>query len=243
MQESMRKVRAIPKLFQGYASKNPKEEFWQQHLDLALQRATMGTFQKEKVLRHRLLGHLNEEELESRLRALGETDMIHWTPSFGKIFHAFFCPSKPLQAEIQLVERELNLLPAKYSALHCRVRHPKAVPKGTKVKGKYNDSPADKTGLPWEGQTRLFAIETATLALQTLTIKLLDNIIQQVCHDRSDIKKCRRLDPLFTVNRQEDGAASAKRGSTTRLLSLSCRSTKAIGISFSSFRVSLREGF
>jgi len=68
-------------------------------------------------------------------------------------------------------------------------------------------------------------------------IKLLDNIIQQVCHDRSDIKKCQGLDPLFTVNRQQDGAASAKRGSTKRLLSLSCRSTKAIGISFSSFLV------
>jgi len=74
-------------------------------------------------------------------------------------------------------------------------------------------------------------------------MKLVDDILQRVCDNDLETNKCRGLDPLFTVDWQEDGAASAKRGSTTWLLSLSCRSTKAIGISFSSFRVSLREGF
>jgi len=73
--------------------------------------------------------------------------------------------------------------------------------------------------------------------------KLFDNILQGVCHDRFGNKKCRELDPLFTDDWQQDEAPSAKIRSTSRLLSLSCRSTKAIGISFFIFRVNLREGF
>jgi len=34
------------------------------------------------------------------------------------------------------------------------------------VKGKNTNYPADKTGLPWEGSTRTFAVESATEALQ-----------------------------------------------------------------------------
>jgi len=74
-------------------------------------------------------------------------------------------------------------------------------------------------------------------------IKLLDNIIQQVCHDWLDIKKSHKLDALFTIHQQQDEAALVKFASSSWLLSLSCGSTKVIGISFSSFCVSLHEGF
>jgi len=53
-----------------------------------------------------------------------------------------------------------------YSAAHMRVRHPKATPKEIMVKGKNEEYPADKTGLPWEGETRQWAIETASRALR-----------------------------------------------------------------------------
>jgi hypothetical protein len=35
-----------------------------------------------------------------------------------------------------------------------------------RIKGKWDAHPADKTGLPWEGRTREFAVDTATDALQ-----------------------------------------------------------------------------
>jgi hypothetical protein len=47
---------------------------------------------------------------------------------------------------------------------HCRVRHPKAVI--GLVMGKDNTSPADKTGLPWDGETRQNAIETGVRAVR-----------------------------------------------------------------------------
>lgn len=161
----MRHVRMIPELFQDYDCERPEEEFWNNHLDQALLRATVGLFRREKILRHRLLGHINEVELESRLRALGETDLIHQTPSFGKIFHLFFTPSHAVQEDIDNAYQLLGVTPGEYSAVHCRVRHPKATPKEITVKGKNEDYPADKTGLPWEGYTRQFAIEVATRAL------------------------------------------------------------------------------
>jgi len=58
-----------------------------------------------------------------------------------------------------------------------------------------------------------------------------------------ETKKSRELDALFTIDQQQDEAALVKFASSSWLLSLSCRSTMAIGISFSSFRVSLCEGF
>ena len=164
--QEMKIVRAYPELFEGYASDRPDQDFWDDHLDKALERAIEGSFKDTKILRHRLLGHINEEELESRLKLLGETDMIHWTSSFGKIFHLFFRPSEPVQRELDQVHRTLNMVLGQYSAVHCRVRHPKATPKAVYIKGKHEDYPADKTGLPWEGETRLFAIETATHALR-----------------------------------------------------------------------------
>jgi len=71
----------------------------------------------------------------------------------------------------------------------------------------------------------------------------LTNIFQRVVMIQNEKKKCHELDALFTFDRQQDEAASAKIASSSWLLSLSCRSTKVIGISFLIFRVNLREGF
>jgi hypothetical protein len=170
--EGMRKARAIPDLFDGFASANPEKDFWSEHLDLSLQRATSGRFKSVKVLRHRILGHINEEELEARLKALGETDTIHWTPAFGKIFFAFFKLSDSIQQKLESVFKELDLRPKEYSAVHCRVRHPKATTQSMMLKGKNEDYPADKSGLPWEGKAKEFAIETATKAIKCIKARL-----------------------------------------------------------------------
>ena len=163
--QGLQKIRQeIKDLFQDYESANPTEEFWTKDFPLALQRAQSGAFASEKILRHRLLGHLHEHVLEERLAALGETDMIHNTATFGNIFRLFFRLAPPVQTTLDEIYRNLGLQVGAYSAVHCRVRHPKAVV--GLVKGKDENYPADKTGLPWDGETRENAIGTAVRALR-----------------------------------------------------------------------------
>jgi hypothetical protein len=164
--EGMKAGRTIPELFAGYEDAAPPAEFWRDHLDRALARATTGEYRSHRVLRHRLLGHLNEHDLEERLRELGETDMIHNTASFGLLFRLFFRPSPNVQVAVDRVYEQLQLRPQQFGAVHVRVRHPKATPKNVNVKGKNEDYPADKTGLPWTGATKAFAIAVATRAVQ-----------------------------------------------------------------------------
>lgn len=162
----MLSVRAIPRLFEGYDEERPEDDFWSNHLDEGLKRAITGELKDTKVLRHRFLGHLKEEILEERLRALGETDMIHSTQTFGNIFRAFFKPSKEVEEELNQVYRDLGITPGHYTAVHCRVRHPKATVHGVIVRGKNANYPADKSGLPWYGETKDFAVAVGTHAIQ-----------------------------------------------------------------------------
>jgi hypothetical protein len=92
--------------------------------------------------------------------------MIHSTTSFGKIFRVFFRPSEGVEAQLNEAYQELNITPGQYTAVHCRVRHPKATAHGVVVKGKNANYPADKTGLPWAGETKDFAVNMATHAIQ-----------------------------------------------------------------------------
>jgi hypothetical protein len=163
--QDMRLVRdGVPDFFEDYAADHPEDAFWRRDFSLALERAQTGDFAAHKVLRHRLLGHLDEHVLEARLLALGETDPIHATATFGAIFRLFFQLAPDVQTELDTIQASLGLTPNSYAAVHCRVRHPKATV--GMVKGKNQDYPADKTGLPWQGETRLTAIATATRALQ-----------------------------------------------------------------------------
>jgi hypothetical protein len=116
-------------LFEGADDSRPEAEFWATHLDKALHRANHGEFKNVKILRHRILGHINEDELEKRLIAAGETDMLHATSSFGKIFFLFFRPVPAIEMELQDIYQTLRISPGQYSAVHCRVRHPKAFSK------------------------------------------------------------------------------------------------------------------
>jgi len=142
---------------------NPTQAFWQHDVDTAIARANAGD---DKVLRHRILGHLGEYQLEQRLQQLhGETNTkLHEYPIFGNLFWLFFRPNPAIATQFKAVlHDELQLSPQNYTVVHCRVRHPKAV-KGH-VLGKNPNYPADKTGLPWVGEARTFAIETATHAV------------------------------------------------------------------------------
>jgi hypothetical protein len=221
-------VRAYPELFQDYNSERPSDEFWDEHLDKALERSKTGSMKHEKVLRHRILGHLNEDKLEERLVALGETDMLHWTPSYGGIFWMFFRPSPAVQIELDTVYQELKLSPGHYSAVHCRVRHPKATPSDVVFKGKGENQVADKTGLPWEGASRDFAVETATRALrcaQTLLDEAKEpvylfsdsnDLVRYFAHELKDPKFVARNRTMFKESKVD--AAALKIAEETNVL-------------------------
>lgn len=145
----------VPNLFDGTTKPDkPDESFFTDNLDPALERARAPD--APKVLRHRMLGHLHEYLLEERLRALGETDMIHTTKTFGRIFELFFQPSRRVEAKFRALRLPEN---HDYTAVHCRVRHPKIGRPGGNAK-------ADQRGLPWKGDDRIEAIRTANHAIQ-----------------------------------------------------------------------------
>jgi hypothetical protein len=183
--EGMKVVRGYTDFFANYSADRPDEDFWRRDFSAAMRRAKEGEYRDIKVLRHRLLGHLHEDQLEARLRLLGETDMIHTTASFGNVFWMFFRPSVGVQQEIESVYRDLQLRQYHYSAVHCRVRHPKAVPRNVSLQSRNADHTADKVGLVWEGETRAFAIETAVHALKCAKT-LMDGAIDEPIYMFSD---------------------------------------------------------
>ena len=157
------KVKNIPKFFEGYSEVNPNQLFWKTELDICIERANTGEYKDEKVLRHILLGHVAEEELEQRLAALGQTPKIHEAPIFGALFWLFFKPSPPVDLQFRRSLSSVQLEPNYYSAVHCRVRHPKAFPQNSSLH-RLADR-LDRNGLPWKGEARSFALDTATRAL------------------------------------------------------------------------------
>jgi hypothetical protein len=72
-----------------------------------------------------------------KLQDAGETDMIHSTPSFGKIFLSFFQPSPDIIKMIDGIDERLGLIPNKYTVVHSRVRHPSGYVHGMTFNGKY----------------------------------------------------------------------------------------------------------
>jgi hypothetical protein len=108
-----------------------------QLIDESVYNLTKGVYKDEKAVTFEILGHLKEDEFEERLRNLGETDMIHNTPSFGKIFLSFFSPSRQVQTIMDRIRKDLGLVSREYTAVHCRVRHPFGYRPGTKFNGAY----------------------------------------------------------------------------------------------------------
>lgn len=133
----MHRVRNITELFQGYPEDGPNDQFFSNDVDKALERANTGVFRNTRILRHRILGHLGEKALEKRIRAIGGAyQNVHESPLFGKIFWLFFKPSKAVGQKTKQIMMDLNLIPGSYTAVHCRVRHPKAFKFGTVTLGK-----------------------------------------------------------------------------------------------------------
>lgn len=169
--DDMKHVRNFTQLFEGFPEDRPTDEFWNKHVDQSLERAISGPYKHVKVLRHRLLGHLGEAALEARLQKdfpeypSPSYHQVHAAPYFGNFFWLFFRPSPAVHQQVRSILATLELTPHHYHAVHCRVRHPKATSSSVHIKGKNPKFPADKTGLPWEGDTKEFALEVASQAL------------------------------------------------------------------------------
>jgi hypothetical protein len=134
--------------------KHPKEQTF---LDWA--------FKKPAVEERMLVVHreANELNLKKELLALNETDTFEDTSTtFGKLWRAMFRPAPLVQDEIDTTMKSVGLEPGKYSATHCRVRHPGRFV--GYVPGK-NGSEADVSGLPWHGPNKEMALASATRAL------------------------------------------------------------------------------
>ena len=159
-----KQVRARPSLNNNNAD-NRRDYDYEKELDANIALLNHGSFKDTKAVTFQLLGHLEEDTLEKKLKQLGEVDMIHSTQTFGNIYKMFFQPHPNIQKEIDQVNRQYGLVPNQYTMIHCRVRHPKAYPMGMTFDGAYISN-ADKIGLPFVGMFKDKAVETATRAIQ-----------------------------------------------------------------------------
>ena len=155
-------------LFEGYKSTRPRPSFWESELHQSLHRAKSDSaFITARLLKSNILG--DDIHLKEHLERAGAVDMLSWdTASFGNLFWLFFRPSSGLQKMLDDVYSKLNLQPYKYSAVHCRVRHPKVTDKGALLQAKGPGGGPDKVGLLWEGEARKFSMELATRAIRCL---------------------------------------------------------------------------
>jgi hypothetical protein len=100
---------------------------------------------------------------------MDEQDTIFWTSTFGRVFWLFFRPSSGLKKELDTAWNDVALESGKFTAVHCRVRHPKGHPAGAIFKGKRPEGrggPVDRIGLSWnDSASRKYAVETASTAL------------------------------------------------------------------------------
>ena len=164
---SRRVLRNQRNLFEGYDvdETNPVEALSNWTLvDDVIARARWNGQNNSRVLEQRVLGHKAESALEMRLRSGGETDMIHHTASFGKLFRAFFRPSGSVQEEMDRIFGGTNVTVGSYSVVHCAVKRPLEEPESAPVL--YRPSLPDRVGFEWEdGLTRNYAVDVATRAL------------------------------------------------------------------------------
>ena len=171
-------------LFDGYVEYMQEEDFWEEHIDLALDRAMNDpVFSKHKILRYKVLGI--DQRLQQRLLVRhNETDPIAWTDSFPIMFWMLFRPAQGLQKELDAAFKELRISsPFDYNAppfyaVHARIRHPRGHIEA-EVKSKTGGG-ADKYGMLWDGEGKQFAIGVAQHALECAQKRHLE---QHALHD------------------------------------------------------------
>jgi len=159
-------------LYHKLPSDRPKPSFWESGFDFGLERAKSEIFKDIKILKSRVIGG-NETFLKQKLKEAGDDGQWFgdWSLQVdGHLFWSFFQPSPALWSLLDDTYSRLSLQPRSYSAVHCRVRHPKALSLKSNFQQPKNETIGgpDKSGLLWEGKSKDFAISTAAKALHCM---------------------------------------------------------------------------
>ncbi len=225
LNECARQVRNQPNIpgnVQNHIEFNSEEQY-KALIEDDIRLLNEGDMKDTKDVTFTILGHLSEDYLEKKLRELGETDMIHNTPTFGNIFKAFFMPHPKVQMQIDDVSKELGLVENEYTIAHCRVRHPKAYPKGEKFNDEYIAN-ADKTGLPFVGRFQELSVGIASRAIECAAKELPYDVRKHPVYFMSDSSDLvtylahNLTDPQFVSNHPEWFRNKSSFNSTTRNL-------------------------
>jgi len=94
-----------------------------------------------------------------------EGNRLFEPPLFGCIFHRFFRPNDDLKNAIDDAVFKCGLKPGHYSAVHLRLRHPLGWG-GKKIVGRDGKSTADRSGMPFSGSAKSYAIKIGTNAIE-----------------------------------------------------------------------------
>jgi hypothetical protein len=166
LNECAKQIRAQPSLAGNLGDDRHEvgKTFIQSMIDDNIHDLMVGKYKSTKAVTFAITGHLNEQDLEIKLKEMGETDMIHNTKTFGNIFHHFFQLNPKVDEILQNVSSQLGLIPGHYTIAHSRVRHPKAYPMGETFNGQFISN-ADKTGLPFVGRFKDLAVEIGSKAI------------------------------------------------------------------------------
>jgi hypothetical protein len=162
--ECTKEVRAQPSIVRNVLGNRKKGQTLAGIMEESIEDLNNGKNKNVRAVTYGIVGHMEEEYLEGKLKKLGEADLIHSTASFGNIFRLFFQPHPNVQKEIDRVNKLYGLVPHEYSIAHCRVRHPKAYDQGQRFNGKYIAN-ADMAGLPFEGKLKESAVDVASRAI------------------------------------------------------------------------------
>lgn len=132
----------------------------------SIDRLNTGDLKDKRNVTYTVVQEYRKDPMLERFKTLDEDDAIYGTTSYGRIFNAFFKPSPQLQVLLDELYRDLNLVPREYSAVHCRVRHPFAHKRGTKIEtGKFVAN-SDYQNFDFEGVFKESAVTTASHALK-----------------------------------------------------------------------------
>ena len=162
------KLSNAPSLFDLYqrGDKGTDEILWNETLPNAIRLALNHTI---PVFTTPLRTHNGEFFLESILKGLGETDMIHTTPTFGWIWQSIFQPSSGLTTYMEQMRHSMNLTKGQYIAIHCRLHYPTMLEeqaKGIPLQTLHGPGSIDRVGMKLEGRGKEFAVAVGIHAVQ-----------------------------------------------------------------------------
>jgi hypothetical protein len=194
-------LRKAQNLFDVYkrGDSGTSEVFWKESLPNAIILALNHSI---PVFINRLRTHNGEFFLETLLQGLGETDMIHTTPSFGWIWQAIFQPSQGLQGYIDQMRQSMNLTKGHYTAVHCRLHYPamlKEHAKNVPLQSLHGVGSLDRAGLLLEGPGKEFAVAIGIHAVQCArTLTANDNELLYFFSDANNL-----VEYMAQTNRSE----------------------------------------